>query len=389
MNILLLAPQPFFQERGTPIAVKLLAQTLVEQGHGVDLLVFAEGEDVSLPGVTVYRHVRIPGLSGIKPGLSLKKLVCDFFLFIKLVQLARSHEFHLVHAVEESVFMALLAKKIFKIPYVYDMDSCMSVQIVDKFPSLGMVRRLMERFERAAITGSVGVVAVCKALEDIARKNAPDKLIARLEDITLLDSSVTGQENLRESLGIEGVILMYVGNFEQYQGIDLLLDSFAEAVTRKNDLALVLIGGSDRDIERYKEKAAESGIGKQVYFCGQRPVSLLGYYLSQADILVSPRTQGNNTPMKIYSYLDSGRPVLATDLPTHSQVLDREISFLVKPVAGEMAEGMVQLAEDGSLRDMLGRNGRQRVQEEYSLPAFRRKLAAFYKELQELLDSER
>ncbi|MBU0664978.1 MAG: glycosyltransferase family 4 protein [Proteobacteria bacterium] len=382
MNILLLAPQPFYQDRGTPIAVKVLVQTLGEQGHDVHLLVFAEGEEIVIPHVTIHRHISLPGISNIKPGLSVKKLICDFFLFLKCVQLVRKHEFQIVHAVEESVFMAMVIKKIFKIPYVYDMDSCMSLQLIDKFPSLGLVRRTMQWLEKAAIVNSKGVLAVCRSLEEMVKKYAPDKLTARIEDITLLESGNEGEEDLREELGIQGILLMYVGNFEKYQGIDLLLDGFKEAVLRKKDLRLVLIGGNKKDIQLYKQRSIKLGIATNVFFCGQRPVNMLGYYLGQADILVSPRIQGNNTPMKIYSYLDSGRPVVATNLPTHTQVLDEEIACLVRPTPANMADGIVALAENKVLREKIGYQARRRVQEEYSLPAFQRKLATFYEKLQ-------
>ena len=381
MNILLLAPQPFFQERGTPIAVKLLAQTLAEQGHGVHLLVYAEGEEITLENVTIHRHIRLPGISNIKPGFSLKKLICDFFMFIKCIRLVRKYEFHLLHAVEESVFMAMLVKKIFKISYVYDMDSCLSMQLTDKFQSLGLMSGAMEKMEKAAVAKSSGVVVVCQALEEIVKKFAPDKLIARLEDISLLDCAVKGEEDLRETLGIRGIMLMYVGNLEKYQGIDLLIKAFQEAVREKDDLNLVMIGGNDEDIRFYQEKIRQLGIDSNVFFCGRRPVNLLGYYLSQADILVSPRSQGNNTPMKIYSYLDSGKPVLATNLSTHTQVLDEQIACLVDPTPVDMAREIVSLAGDKERRESIGVQARQRVKEEYSLPAFRRKLAAFYEKL--------
>ena len=387
LNILILAPQPFYQERGTPIAVKLLAQTLVEQGHDVHLLVFAEGEKISLSGVTIHRHVTLPGISGIKPGLSLKKLLCDFFLFMKCIQLVRKQNFQLIHAVEESVFMARVIQTVFKIPYVYDMDSCMSVQLMDKFPSLGIVRRLMEWMEKVAIKGSHGVLPVCEALENIVKKHAPDKLVVRLEDISLLESGTEGEEDLRGELGIDGIILMYVGNLEQYQGIGLLLEAFKQAVSSKNNMYLVLIGGNKKDIQLYTAQSGQLGIAAKVFFCGGRPVNQLGYYLKQADILVSPRIQGNNTPMKIYSYLDSGRVVLATNLPTHTQVMDEEIACLVEPDPAKMAQGMITLAEDTSLRETLARNAQQRVQEEYSFPAFKRKLKVFYDKLQQELSS--
>jgi glycosyltransferase involved in cell wall biosynthesis len=382
LKILLIAPQPFYQDRGTPIAVRLLAQTLGELGHDVHLLVFHEGVEITIPNVTIHRNITLPGISDIKPGLSLKKLICDFFLFIKCIQLIQTYKFDLIHAVEEAVFMAFIVKKIFKIPYVYDMDSCMSLQLIDKFPSLHLIRRFMEWLEQMAVNNSSGVIAVCQALEDIARKFSPDKLVARLEDITLLATNGEGNDLLRERLGITGIIAMYVGNLEKYQGIDLLIESFTEALTKNEDLNLVIIGGNNDDILFYQQRAEQLGIQKSIFFCGQRPVDLLGYYLSQADILVSPRIQGNNTPMKIYSYLDSGKPVLATRLPTHTQVLDETIAYLVDPAIMEMAAGFIELAANGTLREVLGFNARKRVKDEYSLPAFKKKLTAFYTKLQ-------
>lgn len=379
MNILLLAPQPFYQERGTPIAVRLLAQTLGEMGHRIHLLVFAEGQDITIPNVTIHRHISVPGISNIKPGFSFRKLVCDVFLFVKCIKLVRKYNFDLIHAVEESVFIAMAMKKLFKIPYVYDMDSCMSEQLADKFPIPGPVVRLMAGWEKAAMVQSAGIVAVCRSLENAAREQAPGVPLARLEDISLLGDNVEGDEDLREKLGIHGPVVLYVGNLEQYQGIDLLLAGFAEAVRRNDKLSLILIGGRSSDIEKYRLLAEKSGIAAKVFFCGPRPVEMLGYYLHQADILISPRSQGKNTPMKIYSYLDSGIPLLATNLPTHTQVLDDTIACLVEPTPEKMAAGIITLAENMDYRNYLSRNAEQRVRDEYSLPAFRRKLETFYR----------
>ena len=130
MNILLLAPQPFFQARGTPIAVKQMAEFLGKQGHFVHLLVFHEGEDIDIPNTTIHRSIGLPGIMGIKPGLSLKKIICDFFIVIKCFQLIKKYSFSLIHAVEESSFIALVLKWLYKKPYVYDMDSCLSLQTV-------------------------------------------------------------------------------------------------------------------------------------------------------------------------------------------------------------------------------------------------------------------
>ncbi len=379
MKILLIAPQPFFQDRGTPIAVRMMAETLVRLGHTVHLLVYHEGRDIVLENVELHRSMNLPWVKGIKAGLTLKKLFCDIFIFIKCLQLMHCNRFDLIHAVEESVFMARILKLFVGKPYVYDMDSSLPQQITDKFPQLSFLRLPMEFLEKNAIRGSVGVVAVCKVLEEIAIGYSPDTPVLRLEDITLLDCSGIGQENLREKYRFSGPVVMYVGNLEKYQGIDLLLRSFAIVVRKTPDTHLLLIGGSDDDIAFYRGRVLELDLAGRVTLCGPRPVTLLGYYLDQADILVSPRTQGNNTPMKIYSYLDTGKPVLATRLSTHTQVLDDEISYLVRPEPGAMADGIMRLLYDIELCRRLGQNSRDRVAAEFSPAAYRKKLTRFYK----------
>lgn len=380
-SILILAPQPFFQNRGTPIAVKLLAEELAALGYNVHLLVFHEGEEVQLPGVTLHRIPEIWGIKNIPPSISVKKIVCDAFMFFKGLSLVRKHRYDFVHAVEESVFIALVLKKIFGTNYVYDMDSSLAIQIVDKLPFTKPLRGVLEWFERLAVRGSCGVVAVCKALLDIARNYAPEQQMVCLEDISLLDTSIQGEEQLRGKYDIDGPIMLYVGNLEGYQGIDLLLESFQLARQQGAQGNVVIIGGTEESIARYREYAATLGIEANTFFCGPRPVELLGHYLAQANILLSPRIQGNNTPMKLYSYLDAARVVLATDLPTHTQVLTEDFACLVQPNSKSMAQGMVDLLGNQQRCIELGERGREVAQQKYSISSYRKKLASFYKNI--------
>lgn len=379
ISILVLAPQPFFQNRGTPIAVRLLVEELARLGHEVHLLVFHEGQEVAIKGVTIHRIPKIIGVSNIPPSLSWKKLVCDGAMFFRLFSLNRKYRFDLIHCVEEAVYLAFFAKPLLRRPYIYDMDSSLAIQIVDKLQFLSPVKGMLDFFERAAVAGSDGVVAVCTALEEIARGYAPDKEIVTLEDISLLEEGEQTDEDLRRSLGISGPILLYVGNLEKYQGIDLLLEAYYLACIEGDAQGeLVIIGGTKESIASYQAKALELGIRQGLHFCGPRPFSLLGEYLSQADILLSPRIQGNNTPMKLYSYLDSGRAVLATRLDTHTQVLTDAISCLVDPDPPSMAEGMTRLLAEPTLRKELGMRGKSLAQEKYSRAVYRKKLAEFY-----------
>ena len=380
-RILVLAPQPFFQERGTPIAVKLLVEELARLGFDVHLLVFHEGEDVVMDGVTLHRIPAVAGIKNIPPSISWKKIVCDGVMFFSMLRLLKKYDFDLVHAVEESVFLVRGVSLFSRIPYVYDMDSSLVIQIIDKLSFLRPFRSLLTFFEKNAVRGSSGVVAVCRELEGIAKEYDPEKRIVRLEDISLLDENARSDELLRERYPVSGPIMLYVGNLEGYQGIDLLLESFRLARQQGCGGSLVIIGGTKETIAHYRAKAGTLGIGEYTFFCGMRPVALLAHYLRQADILLSPRIQGNNTPMKLYSYLASGKVVLATRLPTHTQVLDDRFACLVEPDAESMAAGMATLLRDRDLREKLGEKGREVAEKNYSIESFREKLEAFYQDV--------
>lgn len=382
MKILLLAPHPFFQQRGTPIAEKMMIETLAGQGHEIDVLTFAEGEEIKIPGCRILRIPRLPFVRGIQPGFSLKKLASDAVMLLAALRLARRGRYDLIHAVEESAFMALAARWLFGIPYVYDMDSGLARQMMDKFRFLRRLRRPLEGFERAAVRGSVATLAVCKSLEDQARACWPEGLIARIEDVSLLERGGGEVDDVPE-----GPVAMYVGNLQRYQGIDLLLDSFRRALREVPEAKLVVIGGDEESLRRYQALAAD--LGESVHFLGPRPVESLGAYLRHATVLVSPRIHGENTPMKVYSYLDSGRPVLATRLPTHTQVLTDDIARLADPEPEAMGRALAELLRDAILRERLARAAREFAQRELTREAFEGKLLRFYDSVEERIREER
>lgn len=178
--------------------------------------------------------------------------------------------------------------------------------------------------------------------------------------------------------GLECIVFMYIGNLEIYQGIDLLLHAFALHHCLRPADRLVIVGGIPADVVRYRRMVEDLGLTGAVELRGHQPVERMAEFFAEADVLVSPRIKGTNTPMKIYSYLDAEKPVLATDLFTHTQVLTPEVSVLVKPEPAAMADGMRRLSESASLRHQLARNGKVLMQKQYSLDAFKRSLDEMY-----------
>lgn len=376
MKVLLLAPQPFFQERGTPIAVRLLAETLCAAGHEVDLLTYHEGEDVVFPGLRIVRIPRLPLIGNVSIGFSWKKLVCDAALTVSLLRRAHRGRYQVVHAGEESIFPAVWFSARHGAAVVYDMDSDLTDQVLAKKRILRPFRGLFEAIERSTLGRASLILPVCPHLAEKARRLAPGVEIRVLEDIPLTDGEAPAVDDLRDRFRIRGPLALYVGNLEGYQGIDLLLEGMAGAGDAP--VSLVVIGGLPADVEHYRRRAAELGIGERAHFTGPRPIRELGGYLRQADLLVSPRTEGENTPMKIYSYLASGKPILATEIGSHTQALDASCAVLVRPDPGCFAAGLRRLAGDPGLRERLGRAGAARARERYSREAYREKLLAAY-----------
>jgi glycosyltransferase involved in cell wall biosynthesis len=372
MHILLIAPHPFYQERGTPIAVRLLLRALSALGHRMEVVTFHEGEDVVFPGVTLHRIRRPFGIAGVGPGFSLKKLICDVWLFFRVWGVARRERPERIHAVEEAVFMAPW----FGVPYIYDMDSCLSAQLIDKAPLLRPLGPLFRAMERSVVRRAEAVVPVCPALADTAVGYGAKQVIV-LPDISLLHDAPESDEPL-DLPARQGVRFMYIGNLEGYQGVDLLVEALARARATREDLELVVVGGTDAHQRQLRESSVALGIESHVIVAGARPTSMLPRLCAETDVLVSPRTRGVNTPMKIYSYLESGKPLLATSLPTHTQVLTDEIACLAAPTRDGLADGMLRLARDPDLRSRLGAAGRAYAQTRHSYPAFAATVAAIY-----------
>lgn len=378
MKILFLAPHPFFAERGTPIAVRLAVEALAKCGHDIDLLTYHEGEDLDIQGMRLIRIWRPPGVKNVPIGFSLKKLICDVWLAAATYSLMLRKRYDVVHGVEEAVFIALAARPFGKFRLVYDMDSLMADQIAEKWPRANFLLPVLRWFERLAMRKADLVLPVCEAIAVRAREVAPPTRVHLLPDVAFAPSEIpTVAEDLRKYCSQAAPLALYVGNLENYQGVALLLDAM-ELVPPAKRCNLILIGGTSAMVEAHRAMAATKGLQNHVRFLGRRPIDCLGDYLRQADILCSPRLKGVNTPMKIYSYMAAGKAILATNIASHSQVLDDSCAMLVDPTASAMAAGLQCLTEELTLCQRLGAASAERAGDRYGLKAFEGRIDRAY-----------
>jgi glycosyltransferase involved in cell wall biosynthesis len=162
--------------------------------------------------------------------------------------------------------------------------------------------------------------------------------------------------------------VLYTGTFEPYQGLDLLFDAMGEVVTSRSDARLLVVGGRPEQVEAARARA--SAAGAPALFTGYQPAREIPAYVAAADLLASPRTSGTNTPLKIYSYLRAGKPIVATNLLTHTQVLTPETALLVPPEPRAFAEAIVRLLGDAPLRQRLAAAAAARAHERYSRESY-------------------
>jgi glycosyltransferase involved in cell wall biosynthesis len=377
LRILFLAPQPFFEVRGTPLAVLAMVRALVGEGHTVELLTFPQGTEVSVPSLRHHRSLRLP-VGRVRPGASVAKLLLDMPFMVEASWRMLTGRFDAVHAVEEAAHLAAPLARVLGLPLVVDVDSSIPDQLRESgFARRGPLLWAATALERYALRHSAAVITVCTSLTEGVRARAPEAAVFQVEDPPLVDSSPAPADEvavLRGALRLDRrPIVLYSGNFEEYQGVDLLV----QAARLVPEAQFLFMGGEPAEIQ--KVRALTGGTGPPgCVFAGKRPPSELRRFLGLASVVASPRRRGVNTPFKVYTYLASGRPLLATRILSHTQVLDDSNCWLVEPTPEGLAGGIRAALADPQEAALRAERGRALVEREYSPARFAEKVRSAY-----------
>src|SRR5579884_2598858 len=105
MRILMIAPEPFLEPRGTPFSVYNRIKALLASGYQVDLVTYPVGKPVTLQGLRIYRAPRLFFIREVKIGPSLTKLVLDLFVFLIAVKRLCISRYRYIHTHEEAGVM--------------------------------------------------------------------------------------------------------------------------------------------------------------------------------------------------------------------------------------------------------------------------------------------
>jgi glycosyltransferase involved in cell wall biosynthesis len=168
--------------------------------------------------------------------------------------------------------------------------------------------------------------------------------------------------------------VVYAGTLEPYQGIDILIKAFKQVVSKTKDAHLIIVGGDNAQVEFYSNFAETLGLSGKTLLTGRVSQILAKHYCKLASVLVSPRSEGTNTPLKIYEQLASGIPLVATNIYSHTQVLNGDVAFLVEPNPNEMAAGILNALNQDEEKYRIVANARNLYDKMYSRPVYVKKM---------------
>jgi glycosyltransferase involved in cell wall biosynthesis len=193
-------------------------------------------------------------------------------------------------------------------------------------------------------------------------KSAKAAFIVAPDAIDLKDfAHPQSKEVARTRLGlpIEKQVLMYIGRLDGWKGVNTLLDA---SRLLPAEFLVAVIGGEKKEIEELSHSYSN------VRFLGARPYAELADNQAAADILVLPNTGKDiissrfTSPMKLFSYMAAGKPIVTSDLPSIREILNEEsAAFFIPDDSVSLSNTIQKLFIDPAHMESLAAHASEKV----------------------------
>lgn len=392
----MIAPQAFFRPSGTPFSVYNRTTILSELGHEVDIVTYPFGEDVTIKNCAIIRSKRFLGIRSIPPGPSLKKLLLDIPFFFAVRRQAKKQQYDALFTHEEGALLGRWLRRKYRIPHVYDMHSFIPIMIEEWGVSKWRIfYHLGNMFQRFLLRGADIIIVNCRNLQEAvapllwqeANRQKPSVVVIENAAALRKEKQATKQEEkrLRQQLCLrDEPVILYTGSFVQLQNLDLLLDSVPYVLQECPKATWVLVGGEPDEIRRLQKRAVLLGVQKNIILKERVPPRDIPAYLQLATIVASPRVRGINVPFKLFSLMESGKPILASRSKLYNSFLDDENAMLADAEPRAFARATIQLLNNKKLREQLARAALAKAKREYTVESYKRKMRAVCSMVEEM-----
>lgn len=380
----MVAPTPFFADRGCHVRIFEEARALVADGHQVEIVTYHLGRN--MPGIMTHRTPRIPWYGKLAAGPSWHKPYLDILLLFKALAVARKIKPDLIHAhLHEGAFVGIFLKKLLGIPLLFDCQGSLTGEIIDHgFIGRGSFAAAMFGWLEGFINRSADTIITSSspAADDLLQTwGVPAAKVTALTDGVNTDEFAPADGTaVRRELGIPGDIsvVAFLGVFNRYQGVDLLLEVIRILKERGCRVHFLLMGFPD---EKYRQLAVSMGLETLITFTGRIDYAKAPQYLAAADVAVSPKLSLTEANGKLFNYMACGLPSLVFDTPVNREILGDTGIYAEFGNSADFADKLERLVNDGALCREAGVRSRQRSIEEHSWRSRADRLVSVYKSL--------
>ncbi len=321
---MMLAPTPYFADRGCHVRIYEEARALIEQGCDVRIVTYHIGRDMA--GIPTYRIPQIPWYKRLTAGPSWQKPFLDLLLLFKAWSVADSFKPDIIHAhLHEGAFIGLLLKPLLGVPLVMDFQGSLTTECRDHgFFRQGSALESLFSFIERYINGKADAIITSSTSGCTAMKRewgVPDgKVSSVIDGVDTEQFRIYPRHEARKRLGIpEGVrLVVFLGLLNAYQGIDLLLETVAILKGQDSKAHFLVMGYPD---ESYRLKSHKMGLDDMVTFTGRIDYAEAAFLLSAGDLAVSPKLSLSEANGKLFNYMACGLPTLVFDTPVNREII--------------------------------------------------------------------
>jgi glycosyltransferase involved in cell wall biosynthesis len=373
MKILMVAPTPFFADRGTHIRILEEALALEKQGHKITIATYHIGRDIygEVKTNIDIRRIRrfLFWYKKLEAGPDWQKIILDIMLIRKVFYLARTQKPDIIHGhLHEGVLIGWIAKKLLfwrKIKLVADFHGSLTKEMIShSYLQGGMLKKIFGSIEK--IIDNLGDFSITSSWENTEeiRSLRKDKKLETIPDGVNLEhyKNLPSKEELRNELEFpeNRLAIVYAGALIMNKGIQYLLEAIPIVLENFKSSYFVVAGFPIEEARKFiKEKKLEEGV---------RLVSPLNYFdmpkiLKAGDIGVDPKDSSTRQASgKILQYMGAGLPVVCFDKSNNRQYLEEGAYYAKDFSAHAIAQGILELAGNSSSRAQKGEINKKRAQ---------------------------
>ncbi|MFA9261988.1 MAG: glycosyltransferase family 4 protein [Undibacterium sp.] len=377
-KILMIAPTPFFSDRGTHIRILEEALALERQGFSVTIATYHIGQNLPEPlakKIEVRRILRLLfWYKKLEAGPDWQKLILDLMLLRKVFFLARTTRPDILHGhLHEGVLIGWAVQHVLfwrGMKLVGDFHGSLTKEMVSHaYLQTGPLRRLFEWVERVVDNlGDMAVTSSWKNTKEIAAlrtKNAP---------VTVPDGVGTDGEEafefpraaLRRKYGIpeDALVATYTGALVANKGIRHFINAIPKILTGDPRAHIVIAGFPWNEVAEYFEGQPWMD---RVTVITPLPYFSLREILAMSDVGIDPKEEGvGQASGKMLQYMGAGLPVVGFDTENNREYLAEGGEYAREISDAGLADAVLRLFRDPELRKRKGEANQKRAQEKFS-----------------------